>query len=483
MPGRAQFRIQHVAAKPRGWRVRTKTEGAHELRIAFPPGPRRTGSGKLLEILHPKGERNPKCGLAGKNPMELIIFGNPGPHKSLRRDAKRNAGGGQGAAFAAYNAGAMDAKAGRPPEPKQWEYPKAYIKGYRRARTPKKNRELTVPEKHQIAIAKQTLKMPDAMVGVMGGMTKEQARELLHRLGVSFKENPRGKAKLTPEQNRVWEKAFQFHVDAGKSDSQADRAAWRDVAAEFPELKKFRGATPNPLRRRNRTGVKPGAWVHTPGRTEVYRVAEMQGGPGAHRYLLEGPYPSKARVWTRGGNLYLAAAPNPSRRQNQGGAAETDKAVRVFQTFQGRDPAGIVEKHISAKMREDYAALGNLNYLVVRNGGGENVKIDFEGDRVLLASSPDATQLYCIGGNQNLESCLGEFTDDPSKDLLDLGEILEVEYLTRKAQGNFEPVQYFHKFGEERRGSEMPRAIYDKLRKQVFFAGGEYKIEQPGIIN
>ena len=127
--------------------------------------------------------------------------------------------------------------------------------------------------------------------------------------------------------------------------------------------------------------------------------------------------------------------------------------------------------------------IGNLNYLVVRNGGGENVKIDFEGDRVLLASSPDASQLYCIGGNQNLESCLGEFTDDPSKDLLDLGEILEVEYLTRKAQGNFEPVQYFHKFGEERRGSEMPRAIYDKLRKQVFFAGGEYKIEQPGIIN
>ena len=406
MPGRAQFRIQHVAAKPRGWRVRTKTEGAHELRIAFPPGPRRTGSGKLLEILHPKGERNPKCGLAGKNPMELIIFGNPGPHKSLRRDAKRNAGGGQGAAFAAYNAGAMDAKAGRPPKPKQWEYPKAYIKGYRRARTPKKNPKLT----REQALA--------SLQKVLGRPATEAELRAIDKAISSPRKNPRGKAKLTPEQNRVWEKAFQFHVDAGKSDSQADRAAWRDVAAEFPELKKFRGATPNPRRRRN-----------------------------------------------------------------QGGAAETDKAVRVFQTFQGRDPAGIVEKHISAKMREDYAALGNLNYLVVRNGGGENVKIDFEGDRVLLASSPDATQLYCIGGNQNLESCLGEFTDDPSKDLLDLGEILEVEYLTRKAQGNFEPVQYFHKFGEERRGSEMPRAIYDKLRKQVFFAGGEYKIEQPGIIN
>jgi hypothetical protein len=338
-------------------------EGRHELRIAFPPGPRRTGSGKLLEILHPKGERNPECEIAGKNPAELIIFGNPGKGESkifdtssvqgLRQaeryktklenkydkvttvslglnrvriegrneNAKRNASGGQTAAFAAYNAGVMDAKAGRPPRPQDWEYPESYKKGYARAQTSKKN-----------------------------------------------------------------------------------------------------------PRRRSRAATS-------------------------------------------------------GRKKNQGDAAETDKAVRVFQTFQGRDPAAIIEKHVSDKMREDYAALGKLDYLLVENCDGEKVKIDFEGDGVLLASSPDATQLYCIGGNQNLEPCLGKFTDDPSKDLLDLGQILEVEYLARKAQGKFEPVKYFHQFGEERRGSELPRAIYDKLRKQVFFAGGEYKIEQPGIIN
>jgi hypothetical protein len=31
----------------------------------------------------------------------------------------------------------------------------------------------------QVKIAKQTLKMPDAMVGVMGGQTKAEAREIL----------------------------------------------------------------------------------------------------------------------------------------------------------------------------------------------------------------------------------------------------------------------------------------------------------------
>ena len=41
---------------------------------------------------------------------------------------------------------------------------------------------MTVPEKHQYRIAKSTLRMPDPMVGVMGGMSKAQAREVLSNL-------------------------------------------------------------------------------------------------------------------------------------------------------------------------------------------------------------------------------------------------------------------------------------------------------------
>ena len=46
-------------------------------------------------------------------------------------------------------------------------------------------RQLSVPEKHQLRIALQTLRAPDAMVGVMGGMNKEEAREFLKKLGYS----------------------------------------------------------------------------------------------------------------------------------------------------------------------------------------------------------------------------------------------------------------------------------------------------------
>jgi hypothetical protein len=43
-------------------------------------------------------------------------------------------------------------------------------------------RELTVPEKHQLKVARDTLKMPATMLGVMGGPSKEEARAIIERL-------------------------------------------------------------------------------------------------------------------------------------------------------------------------------------------------------------------------------------------------------------------------------------------------------------
>ena len=52
-------------------------------------------------------------------------------------------------------------------------------------------RGLSVPERHQLTIARRTLEMPDAMVGVMGGPNKAQAREIIKRLtGRAPKDNP-----------------------------------------------------------------------------------------------------------------------------------------------------------------------------------------------------------------------------------------------------------------------------------------------------
>ena len=43
-------------------------------------------------------------------------------------------------------------------------------------------KKLTVFQKHQLAIAKKTLKMSDIGVRIMGGMTKVEARIIIKRI-------------------------------------------------------------------------------------------------------------------------------------------------------------------------------------------------------------------------------------------------------------------------------------------------------------
>ncbi len=43
-------------------------------------------------------------------------------------------------------------------------------------------KQLTIPEKHQLKIARQTLKYSDAGALIMGGMTKAEAREVIYKL-------------------------------------------------------------------------------------------------------------------------------------------------------------------------------------------------------------------------------------------------------------------------------------------------------------
>lgn len=86
------------------------------------------------------------------------------------------------------------------PDGKQfWDYVVNYI-GFLKATEMKMEktkpsrrtkRTLSVPEQHQLKIARDSLKMPDAMLGVMGGPSKVEAREIVKRLtGKTPKENP-----------------------------------------------------------------------------------------------------------------------------------------------------------------------------------------------------------------------------------------------------------------------------------------------------
>jgi hypothetical protein len=56
MASKRQYRHEDISTPPKGWKVRTKTlPSGHLVRIAFPPGRRRKGSGEVVSILHPLG--------------------------------------------------------------------------------------------------------------------------------------------------------------------------------------------------------------------------------------------------------------------------------------------------------------------------------------------------------------------------------------------------------------------------------------------
>ena len=44
-------------------------------------------------------------------------------------------------------------------------------------------RQLTVPEQHQLRIARKTLTLSDVGARILGGMTKQEAREVIARRG------------------------------------------------------------------------------------------------------------------------------------------------------------------------------------------------------------------------------------------------------------------------------------------------------------
>jgi hypothetical protein len=83
----ARFRHEDVESVPKGWKVRTAKAGAHRIRLAFPPGKRQKGSGRLVSVLHPVSGPNPcsnPCTLRSANPAELLVMGANPPRKSRR---------------------------------------------------------------------------------------------------------------------------------------------------------------------------------------------------------------------------------------------------------------------------------------------------------------------------------------------------------------------------------------------------------------
>jgi hypothetical protein len=95
---------------------------------------------------------------------------------------------------------------------------------------------------------------------------------------------------------------------------------------------------------------------------------------------------------------------------------------------------------------------------------------------------PKGAQLYFVGGKQGVNDAgLRSMGANPDKDLCDLGFCYLIEYFAQKRFDRFEPITYFHGFGEV--SGVQPRLIYRKPQKMLELVGGEYVVKAAGIEN
>jgi hypothetical protein len=146
---------------------------------------------------------------------------------------------------------------------------------------------LSVPEKHQLRIARATLKMNDVMARVMGGMTKDEAREVIRRLtGREPKENNRGRRTRRRRSNPSSEVARArrtFRKWHGFDSSRVVRLSGPD--RRIPSTLVKLGDVPEFVYRSNKWEGKPVTYSHKTKRPYPVLATDPQG---KYLYLVGG---------------------------------------------------------------------------------------------------------------------------------------------------------------------------------------------------
>lgn len=167
-----------------------------------------------------------------------------------------------------------------------------------------------------------------------------------------------------------------------------------------------------------------------------------------------------------------------NRRRNQEGGS-IEEAARQFESFHGKAPGKVREYDLSMRYPEHFAELGELKELRIYldEMNPEFVIKGFGGTQ--LVSTPDGSNLYLIGGDQSIDMAAMGIASD--KDLVELGPCVYISYFTVKGFHDFEPTTYWHEFGEE--DDIYPVLAYDRLNKNLFLLGGNYRVRPEGITN
>jgi hypothetical protein len=175
---------------------------------------------------------------------------------------------------------------------------------------------------------------------------------------------------------------------------------------------------------------------------------------------------------------------NPAGRK-RANPSEADEAAEVYEEFHGKPSEFVTTLQEKIVYPGDLAELGTLISLAVAppgtdlRGKVECQLLKFRGKGVTVAGTGNRKEILFAGGDQSVDA--DQFSADAGKGQIVLGTCVEITYKTTKAFHDFQPIEYFHEFGEET--GVRPLLAYDTRSERLYLIGGAYFIKPEGIRN
>lgn len=171
--------------------------------------------------------------------------------------------------------------------------------------------------------------------------------------------------------------------------------------------------------------------------------------------------------------------------------ASAESAQEIYSGFHAADPEYVDttdEPHIP---RGNYAEMGRLVHINFKptNAAREPYRQVYVSKRedVRVLSSPDRKQIYFAAGNQEVSEKDLAKLGCGAGNICEMGEAMQIVYVAKKFHSEVpenargEVVEWEHDFGEE--DGIRPTLFYDRAKRRLLLRGGNYKIENVGIVN
>lgn len=205
--------------------------------------------------------------------------------------------------------------------------------------------------------------------------------------------------------------------------------------------------------------------------------------PGIKKLQRRGSGPLNAQYRHKMARVDISRGPisvkTTGRQRKKKRRNSENEAIGMYQTFHGKAPGRIVQYDELVRFPEHFAELGRLKELRIElDRENRNFPFTSFGD-CKVVSTTDGENIYFVGGDQRVD--LDALEIGGEKDMVELGSCGYICYHTKKDFHDFEPIDYFHEFGEE--NGIKPILAYDRLNRKLFLMGGDYRVKREGIVN